>query len=158
MSLIITTILGPVLSMYVMKRRGMIADLEMQQLRGRSIIFTVTALYYIITFMMLWDIEMPRVMNGLFIGMLITLILLAIISLKYKISAHTAAMGGLCGLLLWIFSNYGIWEASWFMAAMFLTAIVASARLLLQAHSLDEVGSGYLLGGLSVFFSLYILV
>jgi hypothetical protein len=157
-SLVVTTVLGPALSMYVMKKRGLIKDLEMSELRGRSVIFLITAFYYVFTYVMLKDIEMPRVIHGLFIGMMLTLVLMALISLRFKISAHLAAMGGACGVLTWVFVNYGVWESSWVITLSFLAGLIASARLYLQAHTLPEVGAGFALGILSIFGSLYVLI
>ncbi|NNC83404.1 MAG: phosphatase PAP2 family protein [Flavobacteriales bacterium] len=157
-SLFITTVIGPALSMYLLKRRGLIADLEMSQLKGRSLMFIITVLYYMLTYYMLKDLELPGVIHGMFLSLITTLILLALVSIRYKISAHMAALGGVSAMMFWIFVKYGIWQSNWILGIFFLAAIVASSRLLLQAHRPHEVGTGYLLGLCCVYATMNLVV
>ena len=156
--LMITMVGGPVVSIYILKSRRMIDSLHMPTLKGRTLVYAMTAIYYAITYLILKDIELPRIVNGLFFGLMAVLFLLAFISLNFKISAHMAGVGGAVGAVLWVFWMFGIWDVNWILGLVFLSALVATSRLYLQAHSMMEVFYGFALGIVLIFFTLFFYV
>ncbi len=86
------------------------------------------------------------------------LLLVILISLKYKISVHMAGLGGFTGFFYIWFQKTGISEILCtiadfdflhihFFALLFIIAgITASARLLLKAHNVQQVFAGYFIG------------
>ena len=65
---------------------------------------------------------------------------------KFKLSLHTAAIGGLVGFLIY-FSFYYKINLIIFLSILFIiSGLIAYSRLRLQAHSSREIFLGYLLG------------
>lgn len=70
------------------------------------------------------------------------------ITFKWKISAHTTAAGGLCGLVTWIaLSNGGDALSMTVLSLVILLAgSIGTARLILNRHTLAQVIAGFALG------------
>ena len=157
-ALLINVVAGPIISMWLLKRAGKISSLMMPELKGRSLAFLVTMAWYLLTYTLVQRIGLPIVTKALFIGLILTLGVMALVSLKHKTSAHLAALGGVLGVILWMFMFYGIWQLNWFMILVMITALQASFRLYLNAHRPDEVLSGWLIGLICTFGTLYVMV
>jgi hypothetical protein len=157
-ALLVNVVAGPIISMWLLKRAGKISSLMMPELKGRSLAFLVTMAWYLLTYTLVQRIGLPIVTKALFIGLIITLGVMALVSMKHKTSAHLAALGGVLGVILWMFMFYGIWQLNWFMILVMITALQASFRLYLDAHRPAEVLSGWLIGLISTFGTLYVLV
>lgn len=158
LSLLVTMVVFPLVSIYYLLQKGMIDSLTMPSLKGRSLSYGVTAFYYIISLILLRDAHLPDVIYAMFTGLIIVLSLLALVSLRYKISAHLAAMGGVIGAVFWLGFHFGVWHPLLLIALLLIAGILGSARLYLQAHSESEVASGFILGALTIFLSLLIIV
>ena len=82
-----------------------------------------------------------------FFGYGLSLICISLfLNLKIKISLHTLGVSGLIGFLIY-FSNFYKINIIAILAALFILAgLVASARLKLRAHKLNEVFLGGVIG------------
>ncbi|MDA0714366.1 MAG: hypothetical protein O3B83_03785 [Bacteroidetes bacterium] len=158
LALLVNVVAGPILSMWFLKRAGKISSLMMPELKGRSLAFLVTMAWYLLTYTLVQKIGLPNVTKALFIGLILTLGVLALVSLKHKTSAHLAALGGVLGVVIWMFMFYGLWLMAWFMFLIMITALQASFRLYLNAHTPGEVLSGWMIGLICTFGSLYVMV
>lgn len=85
---------------------------------------------------------------------LVSLLVLGI-SLFYKISIHLAGIGGIVGLIAGLSFIFEVQLVLFMIAALLLSGFVATARLYLKAHKSSEVYSGFLLGFIVIFFSLW---
>lgn len=148
----------PLGSIYYLKEKGVIDSLTMPTLKGRSLSYVVTVFFYIVSLVLLMDMQLPDIIYALFAGLIVVLIALAVISVRFKISAHVAAMGGTVGAVFWLGYHFGVWYPSVLIGLVLISGLLATARLLLQAHSEIEVASGFVLGALSIFLSLMIIV
>lgn len=75
------------------------------------------------------------------------ILIVAIISNWWKISAHTAGIGGVLGALLAVYIKFGekgLWIPA--MITLILAGFVASARLKLNAHTPAQVYAGFVVG------------
>lgn len=88
----------------------------------------------------------------------VTLIILAIVSLKWQISAHAAGVGGLIGAFFMLKFKYDEMSLNTpFFLAIIVAGLVLSSRLKLNAHTLLQVIAGLLVGIIvSSFGSLFI--
>ncbi|WP_129368043.1 hypothetical protein [Lutibacter sp. HS1-25] len=66
--------------------------------------------------------------------------------LNRKISLHMAAIGGLIGFLMYFSYHFKINIISIFIMLFILSGIIATARIKLNAHNLNEIFWGYSLG------------
>jgi hypothetical protein len=81
-------------------------------------------------------------------GMTVAVLLTFIISLRWKISAHSVGVGGAMGFLSVLqmsalSGESGVW---WLVSMILLTGAVMSARLALNAHTSAQVWAGLTLG------------
>ena len=154
----VNLVLGPIFSLVILKKNGWLDSFSMPSLKGRSVAYLITAIWYLLTYFMVQKIGLPIVTRALFIALIATLLILAAVSIKHKTSAHVASLAGAMGVLVWMFTFYGIWEMKWFMGMIILIGIQASARMYLQAHSDKEILSGFLIGSCTTFFCMWFII
>lgn len=83
---------------------------------------------------------------------LVIQILCAIINVWWKISTHTAAIGGVTGALLafsFLFAFNPVW---WLCLTILVAGLLGSSRIILRQHTLPQVLTGYAIGLLAGFF------
>ncbi|MDN5200662.1 hypothetical protein QQ008_04800 [Fulvivirgaceae bacterium BMA10] len=94
-----------------------------------------------------------------FTGMSITIFLLTIITYFWKISAHSAAVSGVIGVILAVNLKYPENQLLYpLMILVILAGTIMSARLYLNVHRPDEVLAGALLGLFINFGLIYLFV
>ena len=150
----IGTYLFPILLLWLLKRFGMINSYHMVTIEERKF---PTLLFISISFIIgnwLYKSLIVDILALLFFGYGLSLICSSIfLYLKLKISLHTLAISGLIGFLIY-FSHFYQINLIPIMALLFvLGGLVASARLRLRAHQLNEV----MMGGIVGFVSQYIV-
>lgn len=150
----IGTYLFPILLLWLLKRFGMINSYHMVTIEERKF---PTLLFISISFIIgnwLYKSLIVDILALLFFGYGLSLICSSLfLYLKLKISLHTLAISGLIGFLIY-FSHFYRINLIPILALLFvLGGLVASARLRLRAHQLNEV----ILGGVVGFASQYIV-
>ena len=158
LSLLVTMVVFPLVSIYYLLQKGMIDSLTMPSLKGRSLSYGVTAFYYILSLILLMDMNLPDIIYAMFTGLIIVLSVLALISMRYKISAHMAAMGGVIGAVFWLGFHFGVWHPVLIIALLLVAGLLGSTRLYLQAHTDSEVATGFMVGAVTIFLSLLVIV
>ena len=89
---------------------------------------------------------MPHFMSSIVVAALAVQIVCALINVWWKISTHTAAVGGLGGALF-AFSCYLGFNPVWWYCIIFLIGgIVGTSRMILRQHSLSQVVVGFWVG------------
>jgi membrane-associated phospholipid phosphatase len=93
-------------------------------------------------------------MRSIVTAALIIQIVCALINVWWKISTHTAAIGGVAGALF-IFSEVfrfnPIW---WFSLTLIIAGILGTSRMILRQHTLLQVVVGFFVGFASAIFSI----
>ena len=144
----ITTFLIPALSLFVLKMSGNITSLTLKNREERitPIIYT-TVMYGVTTYLFGVKVELGPLISVLLAISTLLIGLTGLITLFWKISIHTLALGGLIGMLMAINQNTSIPNITVMLSVLFvLSGVVASARLKLNAHSPVQVYSGFVLG------------
>ncbi|MCB0494949.1 MAG: hypothetical protein KDC79_02335 [Cyclobacteriaceae bacterium] len=156
----ITTFLIPTLSLFVLKMSGSITSLTLKNREERiaPIIYT-TLMYGVTAYLFKEKVELGPMIYVL-LGISTLLIgLTGLITLVWKISIHTLALGGLIGVLMAINQYTSIPNISVVLTLLFVfSGLVASARLKLSAHSPAQVYSGFVLGVFVSFVSYIVYV
>jgi len=148
----IGTYLFPIILLWLLKRFGMINSYHMITIEERKF---PTLLFISISFIIgnwLYKSSIVDILSLLFFGYGLSLICTSFfLYLKLKISLHTLAISGLIGFLIY-FSNFYRINLIPILALLFvLGGLVASARLRLRAHQLNEVILGSVIGLASQF-------
>ena len=81
----------------------------------------------------------------------------ALINVWWKISTHTAAIGGVAGSLFVFGEVFGFNPIWWLIVVMILAGILGSSRMILRQHSLAQVVAGFWVGLICAFFGLIYL-
>ena len=109
----------------------------------------ITVIFYFAEYYILSEPEVPATLKLLMLSAIISLMLTLIINLFWKISAHMIGIGGITGMgfvLCHLFKNP---ELILISSLIFLAAIIAYARLKLDAHTPSEIYAGFIIGFLT---------
>ena len=118
----------------------------METHRERVIPVMLTGLFYYLGFIILQRLHLPSFMLRFVIGSMGAVILAFVISYWWKISLHLIGIGGVTGVLLSLSIRMGLGITPSLIAMIVMAAIVATARLHLNAHTPSQTMSGYVLG------------
>lgn len=146
------TALFPLMSVLLMRRSGLVTDLTMPSRRERIPAYTIALLYYAMFYFLVRRTTADPLMLGICMGMVVSLALVLVITLLWKISAHMTAIGGLVGAILALMLAYEAEASSALAAGLLLAGAVGSARLVASDHSPAQIYAGAVLGGGCVFF------
>jgi len=150
-TLLFTGIL-PATPILLMIKKGDVHDLFISRREERTLPYLFSFLAYIFwTFFMYRILQLPLFMVAMGIGSAISIVLITLINLKWKISAHLSGIGGLAGGLFGICFRMGINPLPLIITVLFVSALVALARIELKAHTPGQTLAGFSLGFLAVF-------
>lgn len=147
------TFLMPILSIYFMYSRKWVQTLTLKNLRERRLPYLVTTIFYLFLGYFLYTRSPNYEMTAILVLFsAVVIIIVAVISLWWQISAHSAAVGGSVGAFFITYFKYdelSLYYAS--LVSLVLAGAVMTARLKLNAHSLAQVITGLLVGiGVSI--------
>ena len=150
--LFLNTFVVPALMIYTFYRLGLIRDLYLDARRERLLPYLITLILYALsTYLFGWQFQpiselAPQI--AVILGSItISLALVALVSLRWKISAHATGSGGFLGALGGVILRYG--DFSLFLPLLIgilITGAVLSARLRLNAHTPTQVSAGLAVG------------
>lgn len=142
------TCLLPMLLIFVLMKTGRVSDTSISDPRERTIPFIGTMLCYLGAGLYVFTLHAPMWLMLFFIGAALVSALCMLITHWWKISAHTSALGGLTGVVLWL-----AWRGMFVVdpmvvvsVALVLLGCMASSRLILGHHTLGQTAAGAFLG------------
>lgn len=139
----------PVINIYILYRLNRISSLRLEDQNERTFPYVLTSCFYFGLFYLFLDLSIWPSIKVLIFGGGFSILLTAIINLKYKISAHMVGIGGLIGSLL-VVSYVLKYNSTPQVSILFIIAgIVATCRLYLNAHQPKQIYSGFFLGFLT---------
>lgn len=130
-------------------------DINMQNSRDRIIPLLFSSAFYYLGYMLLNKMKAFPVFKIFMIASVLVILLLLVISIKWKISTHMAAMGALAGTFFALSFRSGVNPAGPILLVILISGIVGSARLILQKHSLWQITTGFLSGFLILYLVIY---
>lgn len=143
---VLTLWIVPVLSLPLFKRLHWIKDygLEDKQERVCPILAAVVSAF--VGFWLLGRVAYTQIVQQLYLALIILLSVFSVITLRWKMSMHMTAVGGVCGFLLLLGVRYA-GEVRFFLMGMLLGAgMLASCRLYLKKHTPFQIYAGFLFG------------
>ncbi len=121
-------------------------DRKMEKSTDRVLPILLTSVFYYMGYLILKKLPIFPIYNFLLVASILVQIALLIISMRWKISAHAAAIGGLVGGFFALSFRLQA-NPVWILSILILIAgMVGSARLILGKHSGSQVYAGFLLG------------
>jgi hypothetical protein len=159
-AIFVTTCFFPLLSIWFFKFSGAISSYKMENGHERLSPFLAVSVFYgVTTYMLAYKLKMNAEVVSVMGTVAVLTFLVTLITRFYRISAHSAALTGILGILLAL--NYKLPQYDLyypFMAMLLLAGLAMSCRLYLDAHKPEEVYWGAALGFAFSFLAIFILV
>lgn len=154
------TCVVPVICLFLLSRARLVSDPSMNNRRDRIPMYVLTAFCYAGLAVYYHFVNAPGWLMMFVIGVGVTLIVMAFLSMRLNVSAHAAGVGALTALIFYLVcSGDSVSRIQWlFMLAVLISGCVCTSRLILNRHSMLEVGAGYALGFVLVFFPAWFIL
>lgn len=138
----------PLATVLVLLRRGRVSDMPISNRAERIAPMWVASICYVGTSFILGYFGCPLWLRLFMCAAGIATVIALIITIFWKISAHTTGMGGLTALVLWtsLHNVADIGAMILLSVAILLCGLVATARLRLERHTVAQAIAGALLG------------
>ena len=128
--------------------------IELGARERRIVPYLISILSYFACFYIMEQKHIPFFMRSIVACALIIQIVCAIINSWWKISTHTAGIGGVAGALF-VFADIFRFNPTWWMCLVLLIAgILGTSRMLLRQHTLPQVIVGFLIGFVCAVFAI----
>ena len=142
----ITTCLLPLAFLPLFMYQNLLKDFEMPTIRERIIPFSTMTILYFMGYLILNQMDVPSTIANVLLAGAITILIMLLITLRWKISAHMAGIGALTGAII-IFSYYLKTNLIIFLlGSIFIAGLLGTSRLILNHHTPTQIYSGYGLG------------
>ena len=140
------TILLPTLLIHVYRRYQGWNLIELGHREKRMIPYVLSIISYFTCVYVMERLHMPHFMSSIIVAALAVQILCALINVWWKISTHTAAIGGVAGALFVFGEFFGFNPVWWLCVVFFLAGLLGTSRMILRQHSLLQVVAGFVVG------------
>lgn len=148
------TILLPTLLIRIYQHYHGWTPIELGTKERRIVPYIISIVCYFTCFYMMKRLHIPHFMCSILIAALFIQIACALINVRWKISTHTAAIGGVAGAIM-AFANIFIFNPSWWLSlVMILGGMVGTSRMILRQHTLSQVVVGFVVGVFFAYFSI----
>ena len=119
---------------------------ELGRKERRLVPYIISIVCYFACFFWMEYRNTPRVISIIVVVALTIQMVCALINIWWKISTHTAAIGGVAGGLVSYSIAFSFNPLWWLCFVLILAGAVGTARMILRQHSLSQVVGGVLVG------------
>ena len=119
---------------------------ELGRKERRLVPYIISIVCYFACFFWMEYRNTPRVISIVVVVALTIQMVCALINIWWKISTHTAAIGGVAGGLVSYSIAFSFNPLWWLCFVLILAGAVGTARMILRQHSLSQVVTGFLVG------------
>ena len=146
------TILLPTVLIHLYRKYNGWNLIELGHKERRMVPYVISILCYFFCVYIMDMLHIPHFMGTIVSAALAIQIVCALVNVWWKISTHTAAIGGVAGAIVafsLIFAFNPVW---WFSLVIILAGMVGTSRIILRQHTLSQVVAGFCVGLLCAFF------
>lgn len=129
-------------------------DISMSKSTDRVLPQLAASIFYYIGFVLLGKLNLFPVFKLFMVASVLVIIALMLISMKWKISNHMAAIGAIAGVFFALSFRKGLNPVYSILVVILVSGLIGTARIALKKHSIWQVIAGYALG----FAILYLVV
>ncbi len=140
------TILLPTLLIHLYRRYQGWTLIELGRKERRAVPYIISIMCYLCCTYIMESMHIPHFMGSILIAALLVQIVCAFINVWWKISTHTAAIGGVTGALFAFGEIFAFNPLGWICLMILLGGLLGTSRMILRQHTLSEVVAGYLVG------------
>lgn len=154
---LINTGIAPLLSIYFLYKTKVLSDTTLNNRRERIIPTFISVLFYIFTWFLFRQTNLPSMLNHFILGATLLTILGLLVTLWWKISIHMMSIGGMVGFLSAVSLTLEL-PIHWMVVIfIILSGILGSARVVLRSHNQSQVYAGFTAGFLVMFLTINLL-
>ncbi|MFY0601184.1 MAG: hypothetical protein JXR03_16020 [Cyclobacteriaceae bacterium] len=159
-AIFITTFFIPGGSIVFLKLSKRITSLELVNRKERVIPFLFVGCFYgMSTYMFYYKLNLSSSIVSVMLIPTLLIIILSLISLRSKISVHSASIWGACGIICALSFHYPGFADKNILSLLFLVSgITSSSRIYLGRHTQKEMWQGATLGFFFCFIGTYFFV
>lgn len=151
------TVLMPTFLIHIYRKYQGWSLIELGAKEKRMVPYILSIACYCGCFYLMEMMHIPRFMGSILMAALIIQVACALINIWWKISTHTAAIGGVTGSLI-AFSILFMFNPVWWLCLVIILAgMVGTSRIVLRQHSLEQVIAGFFVGLFASFFSILLV-
>lgn len=156
---LVFVVMAPGLSLLVLRLNKSISSLQLESKEERLTPIAIMAFYCLVLYLfLLFQAEgamIPSIIKAMVMGGGVASLAAYFITKNFKISLHGMGVGALFGFVYMFSVPLEQAPLPMLILVLLIGGVVMSARLILKAHSLKEVGAGYLLGFASQVICIY---
>ncbi len=131
--------LFPIASLWYLLQKGTVESIDVVVREQRPWPLTLASINYFVGFLLLSSVQAPELVQGLMFCYGTNTLVVALITIWWKVSVHTTAMSALLVALTY---SFGPWVLPFFL----LVSLVGISRVVLNRHTVSQVIIGGLLG------------
>ena len=146
LTVVVFTYFIPVLNLVILYKLKYISSLRMEIRQERVFPLVMTALCYLGLFYLIYDFNIWPAIKLFILGGGTCILLAAIITIWWQISAHLIGIGGVVGVLLALCYYMQMPIFIPISGCILLAGIIGFARLQLKVHSPTQIYVGFLVG------------
>ncbi|MEN8201261.1 MAG: hypothetical protein ABFS28_01610 [Bacteroidota bacterium] len=140
------TLLFPLMMIPILYYRKLLNSFQQSSREERLIPHLIILILYIITYIYFARLPLSRVIHGYVLATVLTLSAVLILSIWFKLCLHSAAMGGMAGLIIALIFLYETPLQGVLIIALLAGGLMGSSRLAMGVQRPVEVYGAYLLG------------
>lgn len=155
--ILMTTFVIPLLTLLVLKIQLKLSSIDMIDRKERIIPFlSISILYTITSFLFYRNLDLKEELVMAMFCITASVVLLAITTSFWKISAHMIGLSGLIGIILaYSINSPNVQLLQLLSGLILITGAVGSSRLFLNIHRPIEIFGGFILGFAICFIPFY---
>ena len=141
------TALMPAMPILLMLRSGQIRDLYISKREQRTMPYILSMIAYLFWTIFMWRIlKMPLFLVFMGVGSTLSLVVITLINIRWKISAHLSGIGGLTGAIFAYAYIMCINPLGLMILMILLSGLTAFSRMELKAHTPGQTLAGFAVG------------
>ena len=141
-----STVLIPIIIFSIFRRKNVISSFHMETKEERVYPYLITSIIYFLMYMLISQTSIPSIYSFFLICATILSLVLLFVNFRFKISAHTAGIGGVTGLLIGIAFRLNLDLTFLIIISIACAGLIGYARLKQNSHKPSEVYLGFLAG------------
>lgn len=145
------TILLPTFFIRLYRHSNGWTRLELGHQHRRIVPYVISIICYLACYWLIDRVNIFHLVATILMSALLIQIVCAFVNIGWKISTHTAAIGGVAGALMAFAEKFSFNPVWWLCLVLIVSGVLGSARMILRQHSLSQVLVGFAVGCLCAF-------
>lgn len=144
--IVLNTMFFPAFTVFLLKKLDFIQSIHLKTMKDRIIPLIGTMVFYFWAYQVFKNFNSPLILRIFLLGCFWGIIAVFMTNIFSKISMHTAAAGGVVGILIVLLI---IGQTNFllpFLIVLLLAGLIGTARMVLQEHTPLEIWLGYIVG------------